>query len=256
MRTISSFALLALALLSTRVDAQRNPYDTETRRLEREVVRSGRSARGVLPLLRLVRFGGDTSPGTTKAALERIARNRRVAPPLRALATAYGARFFIDAGEPGRAEETYDELGYLRDWRIMGPFDNEGRGGYSRELPPEAARNRPVDLNASFRGREREVRWRTYPKVVDRYGYVNLDAVMRPWVNVCSVAETFVRVDRARPMSLWLGAGGAAKVYFNGERVLEDDVYRAATFDRQVALVGAREGWNRILIKNCVNDRS
>src|SRR5690606_37037668 len=108
----------------------------------------------------------------------------------------------------------------------------------------------PLDAEAEFEGRERPVSWRDYPDVT-RFGYVSFDAVFRPRANVCGYAETFVESERAQPLSLWVGGGGATRVWWNGEVVHEDGAYRLPHPERAVALVGARSGLNRVLVKAC-----
>jgi hypothetical protein len=108
-------------------------------------------------------------------------------------------------------------------------------------------------LSTSVPGRERPVAWRTYPDVT-RFGYVSFDSVFRPNENVCGLAETLVKSERARALSLWLGGGGAIKAYWNGEPVFRDDAYRGPDPDRSVVMVGAHAGWNRLLVKVCVTD--
>jgi hypothetical protein len=156
-------------------------------------------------------------------------------------------------GEPARLGEDFRALGYVEHWRLIGPFDNEGKLGLDAETPPEAKRMAAPDLLARFPGRERPVSWRELPPIV-KSGYVSFGALLRPTENVCGLAETFVHSDKARPLSLWLGAGGATKLYWNGELVLRDAAYRRPHPDRQVAMVGARAGFNRLLVKVCVTD--
>ncbi len=233
----------------------RNPFDAETTRLAREVERNGRRPeRAMVPLLDLIRYGEETSPGTTDRALSRLAASRRIDPMVRSFAATYHAYGMVGAGDPAGAQSRLDELGYVRHWQVVGPFDNEGKSGFDRELPPEAGRSGPVDREARFQGKEREVSWRAYPPDLNRYSYVDLDAVLRPNVNVCAYAETFVFSERAQPLTLWLGSGGANKVWFNGELAGTDTEYRSPEIDRSVALVGARAGWNRVLVKDCVAD--
>jgi len=248
--------LLALATLSSVASAQRgSPFDRDVARLSRDVVRSGRSPRAILPLLELEAARENASPGTVQRALGQLLSNRRVAPPTRAYAGALEALGRIDAGDALGAAERFAEMGYVNQWRVVGPFDNEGRAGFDTELPPEVERNQPAQTEGTYRGRERDVSWRRYPHEITRYGYVDFDSVMSPTINVCGFAETFVRRERAEPLTLWVGAGGAVKVWFNGEEVLRDEVLRRPDWDRSVALVAAREGWNRILVKVCVAER-
>lgn len=231
--------------------ASANPNDDEQRRLAREVAREGRRPHAILPLLELWHGFDRASPGLTTQLVRDLARDRRLAPALRAYASALHGWALEREGDAAGAQRTFDELGYIRHYRVAGAFDNEGKAGFDREMPPETARNAPHDPSVEMQGRERLVRWRTMPDVA-RLGFVSFDAVLRPWENVCGFAETFVHVDRARPMSLWTGASGAVKVWFNGDLALSDATYRLAHPDRATALVSAREGWNRVLVKVCV----
>src|SRR5207248_8344403 len=55
--------------------------------------------------------------------------------------------------------------------------------------------------------------------------------------------------------SLWVGASGAVRVYWNGERVLDDAAERGLTFDRTATSVTIAAGWNRLLVKVCGAER-
>lgn len=235
--------------------AQRdNPFDAEVRQLERSLLRSRSTGAAMVSLLRLSRLREDASPGTVAAALDRIGRHRRAPAAVRVRARFERAYLRIDDADPSGAERALDELGYIRQWQIIGPFDNEGRAGWDATLPPEAAQGSPVDRSASHRGRERDVSWRLYPDNANRYGYVDLDSMFRPWVHVCGFAETFVHSESERPLSVWLGAGGAAKVFVNGAEVVRDDVYRSPGPDRVSGSVRVQAGWNRVLVKSCVTE--
>ena len=255
-----ALALLALVVLApwdAPLEAQRaaNPYDRVVRDLERDALRYGRraaeSGRAVPRLLRIEHLTDWATPGVAKAALKRLADNRRLLPHLRAYAQLLHGLAEFESGDPAVAQETFDSLGYVRDWMVIGSFDNEGKAGLEREMPPEAQRNAPVDRSATYRGREREVSWRRYPRELSPKGYVSFDAVFRPWVNVCAYAETFVELERAEPLTVWFGANGASKVWFNGEQVLSDEAYRRADYDRFSAAVPGRQGMNRVLVKVC-----
>ena len=254
MRALSCLFLLALAA-PTFAQRGTNPFDAEARRLERDLVRNARSVgASMLSLLRLSDLREDASPGTIAASLDRVARNRRVSAPVRGRARFERALLTIDEGDPTAAERALDALGFVRDWQIIGPFDNEGRSGWERAFPPEQAQGQPVDRSQSHRGRERDVSWRLYPKNVHRYAYVDFDSMFRPWVHVCGFAETFVHAERERALSVWLGSGGAAKVWVNGVEVVRDDVYRSPAPDRVAGGVRVRAGWNRVLVKSCVTE--
>ena len=242
------------ALGSAQGRSAANPIDREVRQLATQVVRDARRPQGIVRMMEIDQLYTIASPGTTDETFARLERNRRLPAHLRAYASMQRAYGLVHAGHPNAGADKFDELGFVRQWRVIGPFDNEGKAGFNREYPPEALRNQDVVADGQYPGRERPVQWRAYPEGVTRYGYVDLDAVLRPYVNVCGFAETFVHREREEPISLWLGAAGAAKIYFNGTKVFEEDIYDGATADRNSVMVAAVEGWNRILVKSCTAD--
>jgi tetratricopeptide (TPR) repeat protein len=260
---LASFALGTALLSAPHATAQRTPrsvqatastpatpYEAHQRELQGEVAARARSHRAMLPLLELWRGWNDARPETTRAALEALATDRRSSPAVRMYAAQLAARARLRMGDVEGSRRAFDELGYISQWRIVGPFDNEGKAGFAREYEPERLRMAPFDLTARFEGREREVGWREYPQV-GHYGYISFDAVHRPDTNVCSYAETFVVSDNAQPLSLWLGGGGAIAAWWNGVEVLRDDHYRQPDPDRFAVVVGAHQGPNRLLVKAC-----
>ncbi|MFC1464388.1 MAG: DUF3857 domain-containing protein [Candidatus Brachytrichaceae bacterium NZ_4S206] len=250
---LAVLAALATSLALATASAQRepsNPWDAEQRRLAAEVRRSATQPRAAVPLARMVDLWAQASPGVTTQLLGELASDRRLPASLRSYAAALRATLRVREGQLEEAASTFRELGFVTQVRVIGPFDNEGKAGFDRVMPPETAQNAPFDPGVSYDGRERPVSWRPYPDV-GRWGYVNFAAVMRPAENVCAFAETFVISEREQPLTLWVGAGGAVRVWFNGAEVVRDDAYRNGDFDRSVALVPARAGANRVLAKVC-----
>jgi tetratricopeptide (TPR) repeat protein len=226
------------------------PFEMEQVRLAAEVSRRGRSASAMLPLLELWRGWSTARPAVTRQALERLAQDRRLSPAVRMYAAQLVGRARLRMGELDASRQAFDELGYIRQWRVIGPFDNEGKSGFGREYEPERLRMAPFDLEARYEGRERPVGWRVFPEV-GHYGYVSFDAVYRPDTNVCAYAETFVVSERPQALSVWLGGGGAVAAWWNGTEILRDDDYRQPDPDRFVSVVGAHQGPNRLLVKAC-----
>lgn len=232
----------------------RNPADRKNAELAAEAARNGGTARGVLPLLELWSRWDQTDPVNNAALLDSLARDRRLSPARKVLVDTLRVQARTRTGKASASGVEQDALGYLTRWRVIGPFDNEGKAGFDRATPPEDARTAPPDLAATYPGRERPVRWREFPTDIVRDGYVSFGAVMRPAENACAIAETFVESERAQPLSLWIGAGGAHKAYWNGEEVTRDAGYRRPSPDRSVTMVAARAGRNRLLVKVCVTE--
>jgi tetratricopeptide (TPR) repeat protein len=228
-----------------------NAVDAENAKLATRAAQLGRSPEGVLPLLELWAHWDDSTPLRTRALLEQIAADKALSPSRRVMVQSMLSEARARLGEPEALAQGFTDLGYVTRYRVIGPFDNEGKAGLDAETPPEQKRMDAPDLQASYPGRERPVSWRAYPDI-SRRGFVSFGTIMRPRENVCGLAETFVYADRARPLSLWIGTGGAHKVYWNGEVVTRDDAYRAPYADRSVVMVPAQKGPNRLLVKVCV----
>ena len=231
-----------------------SPFDARQRELGREAART-RGPEGLIPILELWSHWEEADPAVTVAELEKLARNRRLPVARRAYVRSLLARAKLYLGDLEAAHAIIDDLGYITDWQIAGPFDNEGKQGFERVQGPEADLG-TFEAGAIWRGKERDVGWRRYPTGLTHYGFTSFDAVHRPSANVCSYAATTVDSESARPMVLWAGAGGAIKVWWNGEEVHSDDAYRHAGFDRHAVVVGAHQGANRLVVKNCVSDGS
>jgi cellulose synthase operon protein C len=247
---IACVAFLALWLQSGHSHAQ-NPVDVENHKLAERVIAAGSQARGTIPLLELWDNWDSSTPQKLQAELARLAVHPSVPPARKVLVETMLAQARLRRGDVSAVAGRFEQLGYVTDFRVIGPFDNEGKRGFDLLTPVEDKRMEAPDLQMSYQGRERPVSWRDLPDVV-RSGFVPFGAVMRPFENVCGYAETFVNSTTARPLSLWVGAGGAVKVYWNGEQVISDPAYRGPSPDRSVALVAARAGNNRLLVKVCV----
>ncbi|MEM9068069.1 MAG: DUF3857 domain-containing protein [Myxococcota bacterium] len=245
---LRSAALVVLTFAAPAL-AQSNPYDREQQELARQAARD-RGPRGTIALYELWRNWGEATPAVTRTELERLYRNRRLAADRRGLAGAFLARAYLRAGRTYEANEVLQQLGSVTSWQIAAPFDNEGKQGFARAFGPETE---GFDVTSTWPGKERDVGWRGYPDIT-RIGYVNFDAVARPTSNVCGYAQTVVQSGRAQPLTLWFGGGGASKIWWNGEEVFADDVYRSPDPDRQAIAVGAHAGANRLLVKTCATD--
>ncbi len=224
-------------------------WDREVDRLRGEVMRRAGHASAIVPLVE-IGSAWEHAPARSVEVLHALGAERRLSPTLRLYARGYERMLTRRAGDRAGAQAILDRLGFVRRWRILGPFDNDGRGGFDRVLPPETTLEQPTDTGAEFEGAERAIHWRTLPDL-GASDSVRLGIFLTPGTDVCAFAETFVELDRARPVSVWSGATGALRVWWNGRQVIDDHVYRTIDLDRDAAIVSGRAGWNRVLVKVC-----
>jgi cellulose synthase operon protein C len=182
-----------------------------------------------------------------------------LSPAVRAYAGLVAAHARTRRGDADGARRRVAELGYVNQWLVVGPFDNEGKGGLSVDAGPEAEFGAALDRARSYTGKVRPVHWRSLPDAFP-FGWVDAGALFRPQQNICFYASTVVWRDwgkgvaKAAPASVWVGAGGAYKLFINGKEVLSDTAYRMHDVDRAGALVTLPQGKSRVVVKACGAD--
>ncbi len=207
------------------------------------------TARAEVYVRRLHYLRTQTGLGARVAAiLDATAEREDVAPSLRTWALFYGALAWRAAGEPERAEERADALGLIRDWLVLGPFDNEQGQGFAAKLGPEGVE--AIDLAERHDGKERSVGWRV-GLGARTLGWVNLDAMLRPNDQALAYALCAVKSDAPRAVDLRIGSDEAIKVWANGALIHEEDVQRTGNLDQTVIPVQLPAGETILVVKVC-----
>jgi len=200
-------------------------------------------------------------PAAVEEVFHEVATNARTPAPVRAYAALLEAYARRRRGDLDGAHARIAQLGYVGHWMLLGPFDNDGRAGLLADYDPEKEMAQPLNLTRDYDGKEhRPVRWRMLP-AVSPYGWVDFGVFVRPEEHVCVYAETFVRDARvkgqgSRPVSVWAGAAGALRIFWNGSEILRDEKYRDLDPDRFAATAPLRAGWNRLTAKVCGDERA
>ncbi|HEU4537629.1 MAG TPA: hypothetical protein VFS00_26095, partial [Polyangiaceae bacterium] len=224
--------------------------------------KSAKGAAAYVALRRAWRRWDQIEPAQIEEAFHSVEVDPKVAPPVRAYAGLLGAYARRRRGDLEGSQRRVRELGYLSQWLVLGPFDNEGGEGLGASFGPERDLEAPL-AGKSYAGKERGVTWRLSPPIFP-YGWVDLGSFLRPSEKVCAYATTFVRAEagaggkaggepltKPRAATVWAGAAGAFRAYWNGREVLADEAYRALDADRLGAAVTVRPGWNRLTLKVC-----
>src|SRR5882724_1211947 len=186
-----------------------------------------------------------TDPTEIEEAIFQVEQDKSLSPPIRTYAAIVAAYARRRRGDLDGARAKIHATGLIDRWLVLGPFDNEGKEGLDRTLQAEREQGEPIDLMRPYQGKERQVRWRASPDVYG-FGWIDLGDLVRPRENVCVLATTFVRSKQgeSRPASLWAGASGAFKLFWNGTEVLTDLAYRSLDADRFGVSVTLAKGWN------------
>jgi tetratricopeptide (TPR) repeat protein len=196
-------------------------------------------------------------PTEVEQALVSAQHSGRLSPAERAYAGLLVAYARNRRGDIAAARADVRALGFVEHWLVVGPFDNDGRSGFDTRYGPELDFDKPIVPGRAYSGKQRPVRWRRAPDAFP-FGWLDTGALVRPEQKVCVFATTFVRAAKGsrapRPISLWVGASGAFKLFWNGEKVLEDSAYRGHDADRMAASVTLEPGPNNVTLKLCGDD--
>jgi tetratricopeptide (TPR) repeat protein len=200
-------------------------------------------------------------PTEVEEVLHEVAADGAEPAPVRAYAGLLEAYARRRRGDLEGAHARIVGLGYVSKWMLAGPFDNDGKAGLLAEYDPEKEQALPLNLTRDYDGKEHHpVRWRLLP-AVSPYGWVDFGVFVRPDEHVCVYAETFVRDARvkgqaSRPITVWTGAAGAVRIFWNGSEILRDEKYRDLDPDRFGPTAPLRAGWNRLTAKVCGDERA
>ncbi|MBM4362416.1 MAG: hypothetical protein FJ104_07025, partial [Deltaproteobacteria bacterium] len=196
-------------------------------------------------------------PEQIEAALDAAGASPHLGPGPRSYARLLAAYARLRRGDPAAAAREVEGLGFVTDWIVVGPFDNEGGEGHGRALGPEAEAPGPIVPGRAYGGKLRPVRPRRVPPGAFRYGFVDGTSLLRPDRKICLVATTFVAARPGRPpgdLLAWIGVGGTWKLHWDGEELAADGAERRYDADRRVVRLPFGPGTHRFVLKVCTED--
>jgi cellulose synthase operon protein C len=192
--------------------------------------------------------------GHIEEALIAASESKKLTPDVRAYAGVLGAFARARRGDQKTATDRVRALGYVSSFLVVGPFDNDGKAGLDQVFEPEAELTAPITPGRAFAGKERPVRYRGVSNAFP-FGWLDASALVRPETKVCIYASAFVRDDKltrgTRKIRVYVGTGGAFKLFWNGRESLKDTAYRGHDFDRAGVELELAPGPNPLLLKVC-----
>ena len=149
--------------------------------------------------------------------------------------------------ELGQTVDLPTHLGFIQDWRVIGPFPNEKDEGVNTAYPPEKG----IDFNAEYDGKGAKVKWQPYTSRQE-YGMVDLNTGVGKHTNAVAYAFAEFTSPNGQTVEIRIGCYTVFKLWVNGELVLErGDAYTGMSFDNYIAQAKLKPGKNTILMKVC-----
>lgn len=143
-----------------------------------------------------------------------------------------------------KAKECYDKIGFLREWQVLGSFDNISGSGFNKDWGAlSKSRNTDVFSNKV----EADIRWYT-PPANKPDGWFYFDYYF-PLDNIIAYAQTFVNSDQEQEVYLRAGTSGSLKIWINDVLVASVPEERNCDIDIYGYKIKLNEGANRILVQ-------
>jgi len=145
----------------------------------------------------------------------------------------------------GSSDEFLQLLNFVKEFRIIGPFGRKSLDNFSTVFPPEEE----IDFDADYAGSDVRVHWQSAS--VDDTGYLDFLEHLSPTDWVCAYACCKVISPKTCPAQIRLGTNDTATVWLNDEKILSENIERAAAPDSDIISVRLEKGENTVLIKVC-----
>lgn len=138
-------------------------------------------------------------------------------------------------------------LGVVRDWMVLGPFDDPDEKGYATAYPPEKA----IDLTATYAGKDGKVAWKSFTSEAPD-GRIDLLKAIGPHDAAVAYAYTVVTCPKDQEVELRASGDDNLAVWVNGTKVIDHPKYRShLRIDWHRAKAKLKTGENTVLVKVC-----
>ncbi|AMV32675.1 hypothetical protein VN12_11165 [Pirellula sp. SH-Sr6A] len=207
----------------------------------------------------LAQMQDDPSPELRFAAIEAaLPTTKEVEPLLRLLENARHpiqvSTIIKSLADAGKEIDQAKHFGFLKSFRLIGPFDHVGTKNFNKVFPVETdwIAGKTAD---TYEGKHGEVRWIEHT-TYDKDGSVDLAKLYNNEKGCIVYATAEFDSPIEGPAELRLGSIIGQKAWVNGKQVMANEVYHSASqIDQYIEPIQLKKGPNRILIKLCQNEQ-
>ncbi|MFH0910346.1 MAG: DUF3857 domain-containing protein [Planctomycetota bacterium] len=192
-------------------------------------------------------LGFSDSPAVVASALKRFSEETALSPLDRLLARLSLAEAWKRTGRTQEAAELWGRLPFVREWLVLGPFNNRERAGFPSDQGPEAILPR-IDRAEKYSGRREGLQW-FRPATLAASGYLDLSAILYPHEENVAYAATQLVCARETRAFLVFGTAGAAEVWVNGQKTWSWETYHGYHPFQRVLALTLRQGATQIAVK-------
>lgn len=175
---------------------------------------------------------------------EKLSQKADTAGVLKAVAHQFLGEYYERRGKLAQSRAHYRAINALKDWAVIGPFDNISASGFDKVFPPE----REYKFDKTYEGKNgAPARWFKIAKVrpdywIDFLRYFAFEQAVY-------YANTFVYSPRKQGAQIRIGTSGSLKAFLNDQLILEYFDENNNDLDTYIAETELQKGWNRLLVK-------
>lgn len=145
-------------------------------------------------------------------------------------------------------------MGFLRTWKLIGPFDNVGSDKFDVDYGLEADWV-AGKIKEEYTGKTGKATWQEHT-TDNAEGQVDLAKIFNNEKGCIVYATAVVNAPASVPCEVRVGCINAQKVWVNGVEVISNEVYHTGMqIDQYAAPLKLKAGENRILVKICQNEQ-
>ncbi len=176
--------------------------------------------------------------------LENLAKQADAAGILQAMANDVLGEHYQAKGELNKSRQFYQNVNALKDWMVIGPFENVSAAGFENVYPPEVE----YDAAKTYPGKNGiPAKWFKIAATrndgwIDHRRYFS-------YLQAVYYGNNFVYSPKKQPVQIRLGTSGSLKAFLNDELLIEYFDENNNDLDTYIVATELQEGWNRLLIK-------
>ena len=154
----------------------------------------------------------------------------------------------------GVAIDLAAHMGFVKNWRLCGEFDNTDEAGFDVAYPPE----QQIDFTATYEGKTELAGWKDGSFTTeDELAKLDLNDLVGPVKGAIIYAYSQVDSPKEQSVQVRYSSANATKLWVNSQLVASNEVYHAGgAVDQYVAEVELKPGKNTLLLKVCQNEQT
>ena len=178
------------------------------------------------------------------AFYQKILQDKQMHGTMRAMVNQMMGTYYRKRNQFRKAQTHYDQMGVIKNWQVLGTFDNTSESGFSKDW---GAVNKSRETDVFKNKVNAEVSW--YNPVHNSENnwfkfdyYFNLNSALM-------YAQSFVTSDISQQVYMRVGTSGSLKVWVNDALMISVPEERNCDLDIYVCKVDLNQGANRILVQ-------